>query len=127
MVLNAKLLQLIVVVEVLAQVSEVTVGADSGCLHVVDLVTELKVLLALGSQLVAVVLVPSQSVLLVILLVRMHLIADVREDVSTVDGKLPVLVLVVLGLLEGATKLGVLLFQILGLLCGRVKLVVSST
>jgi len=112
-----------VVSNVAAHVTKMLVGTASSSLHIVDLVAEVEVFLTLGGQLVAIVLVPGQSVLLVLLLVFVHLFADVGKDCGCMEDELPVLLLVVLGLLEGAAKLGVLLLEVLGILCRRVKLV----
>jgi hypothetical protein len=46
-----------------------------------------------------------------------HLFSDISEDVSTVACKLPVLLLVILGLLECLAQLGILLLQVLAVFC----------
>ena len=61
-VLDAKLIPLIVVVDVAAHVTEVAIGTGSGSSHIIDLIAKVEILLALSSQLLAVVLVPSQDI-----------------------------------------------------------------
>jgi len=81
------------------------------------LVSEVEILFALSGKLLAVVLVPGQRVTLVLLLESVDLLMQICKDVGAVACELPILLLVVLGLLEGLAKLRILPLKVLGILC----------
>lgn len=113
-VLDAKLIALVVVRQIAPQAAHVLVSPASGGLHVDNLIAQVEILLALGGQLLAVVLVPSESILLVLLLELVHFLEDVAEDVAAMHDQLPVLEAIILRLIELLTQFRDLFFQILG-------------
>ena len=100
----------------LPQLPQMSIGSVGGSLHVVDLLAKIQILLPLGGELRAVVLVPCQRVLFMLLLVLVQLLRDIRDDLRAIDRQSPVLIFVVLGYLECGTEFRILFFQILGFL-----------
>ena len=115
-VLDAKLIALVVVRQIAPQAAHVLVSPASGGLHVDNLIAQVEILLALGGQLLAVVLVPSEGILLVLLLELVHFLEDVAEDVAAMHDQLPVLEAIILRLIELLTQFRDLFFQILGVI-----------
>ena len=56
-----------------------------------------------------------------LLLVLVHLLADVGEDIGAVSCELEVLLLVIIGFLKGSTQLGVFLLKILAILYNSIS------
>jgi uncharacterized membrane protein len=100
--------------EVSTHLTEVFIGTASSSLHIIDLIAEVKVLLTLISQLLAIVSVPGEGIGFVDSLELVHLVEDIGQDVCTMNRELPVLLLLVDRLVKCLAKLRVFLFEVLG-------------
>jgi hypothetical protein len=56
-----------------------------------------------------------------LLLVLVHLFANVSQDIGTVSCKLEVLLLIIIGFLKGSAELGVFLLKILAILYNSIS------